>query len=282
MPNDILSLWSSQRRSARFDEETRELTVRARQVALTLVACASLTGCGSEEDDGITYEDDIGPIFNQRCTTCHYSNTPIGVDIQNPFNPGRGLVNAPNSWAAPDAYPGVTHEFNVVPFEPDNSFLMDKITGELPAGGEGGAPMPLQISPLDAQELETLEQWILDGAQPGTFFEQNVRPIFGSEDSPGAYYGGKCIYCHYTGSPNPLDLSNPFDPENGLVDVDATYVGDMVRVRPGDPEDSLLMLKVRAQRPESEIGAQMPYSYTALSTTQIDLVRRWIAEGARP
>lgn len=142
--------------------------------------------------------------------------------------------------------------------------------------------MPLQVAPLSANELAVLEQWVTAGARNDEFFESNVRPIFGSEESPRQYYGGKCIFCHYTGSPNPLDLTNPFDEENGLVGVPAVYRGDMLRVQPGSPDDSLLILKVRAQRPESDIGAQMPYSFTELTASQVDIVRRWIAEGARP
>ena len=66
------------------------------------------------------------------------------------------------------------------------------------------------------------------------------------------------------------------------MNVDATYRGDMVRVLPGDPDNSLLILKVRAQRPDSDIGAQMPYSYNPLTDSQVDLVRQWIVEGAKP
>lgn len=293
MPNDFSSLWSSPRRSARASRvrgmrDARSvggshlLAARACWAAFAALASIALPSCGGEEDNEVTYNDDVRPIFNRRCTTCHYSSTPIGVDIQNPFTPERGLVFAPNSWATADAYPGLTDTQNVVPFEPDNSFLIDKLTGNLPVGGEGGEPMPFQVPPLDAAEIATLEQWITDGAKDDAFFQQSVRPIFGSEDSPGQYYGGKCIFCHYSGSPNPLDLSNPFDENNGLVDVPAVYRGDMVRVAPGSPDDSLLILKVRAQRPESDIGAQMPYSYTELSASQIDVVRQWIAEGARP
>jgi hypothetical protein len=287
MPNDFSSLWSSPRRSARFFESSffegsHLLAARARRAAVALLAVLALPGCGGEEDNEVTYNDDVRPIFNRRCTTCHYSSSPLGVDIQNPFSPERGLVFTHNSWSQPDAYPGRTDEFNVLAGDPDNSFVIDKITGDLPDDGAGGAKMPFQVSPLSASELATLEQWVADGAKNDDFFVRNVRPIFGSEDTPGEYFNGKCIFCHYAGSPNPLDLSNPFDAENGLVNVPATYRGDMLRVQPGSPEDSLLILKVRAQRPESDIGAQMPYSYTDLTTSQIDVVRQWIAEGARP
>jgi hypothetical protein len=298
MPNDFSSLWSSPRRSARFFlwrgrpnprafleasvlDRGHALAVRTRWVALAALALTGLPSCGGEEDTEVTYNDDIKPIFNRRCTTCHYSSTRIGVDIENPFAPERGLVASLNSWNAEPAHAGKTPERNVVPFQPENSFLIDKLTGDLPADGGGGEPMPFQVPPVDANELAILEQWVTDGAKNDPFFEQNVRPIFGSEASNNQYYGGKCIFCHYSGSPNPLDLSDPFG-RNGLVNVDASYRGDMKRVLPGSPEDSLLILKVRAVRPESDIGAQMPYSFTELTASQIDTVRQWIVEGARP
>ena len=280
MPNDYLSLWSSPRRSARFFEGTTKLAVCARWSIVAVLACFALPGCGGEEDDGITFDDDVQPIFNRRCTTCHHPSSPIGVDIQNPFDAERGLVNSLNSWD--EAYPDDNLPArNVVPFEPENSFLIDKLTGELPVNDHGGSAMPLQVPPVTPQELALLEQWVTEGAEDGPLFQNSIRPIFGSENSPREYYGGKCIFCHYTGSPNPLDLSNPFG-DNGLVDVPATYRGDMMRVLPGDPEQSLLILKVRAERPGSDIGAQMPYSYNALTPSQLDVVRQWIVEGARP
>jgi hypothetical protein len=286
MPNDFLSLWSSPRRSARIFEGNHQLVYRAAAAACVVLSSLALSGCGAEEDDGVTYGDDIQPLFNRRCTTCHHPTTPIGVDIQNPYAPERGLVNAINSWDEAHPEDGMP-AFNVVPFEPENSFLIDKLTGELPVdpgdgtGPHGGAAMPLQIQPLSQPDLDVLEQWVTEGAQPGAFFNNNVATIFGSEASVGAFYGGKCIFCHYEGSPNPLNLSDPFGPD-GLVNVDATYRADMKRVLPGDPDQSLLILKVRALEPNSDYGAQMPYSYGALTASQVDTVRQWILEGARP
>jgi hypothetical protein len=113
MPNDFSSLWSSSRRSAgarrvrerparRVFEGCHQLAARARWAALAALALIALPGCGGEEDNEVTYNDDVRRIFNRRCTTCHESSTPIGVnivDIQNPFAPERGLVFAPNRWA---------------------------------------------------------------------------------------------------------------------------------------------------------------------------------------
>lgn len=281
MPNDYLSLWPSPRRSARFFEGTAKLFDRARWAACVVLSSVAVPGCGGESDTSITYGDDIQPLFDQRCSTCHHPSSPIGVDIQNPFAPERGLVNAVNSWYVEDPTGGLPDQ-NVVPFEPENSFLMNKLTGDLPVNGKGGEAMPAQIPAVTPEEVAVLEQWVTDGALPGTYFEDNVRPIFGRQDGrPLEFYSGKCIFCHYANSPNPLDLSDPFGP-NGLVNVDASYRGNMVRVLPGSPEDSLLILKVRAVRPDSDIGAQMPYSFNPLTTDQVATVRQWILEGAKP
>jgi hypothetical protein len=257
-----------------------KLSRRAARVACVVLTSVTLPSCGGESDTSTTYEDDIQPLFNQRCNTCHHPSTPIGVDIQNPFAPERGLVNSENSWYVANPAGGLA-ERNVVPFQPENSFLIDKLTGDLPVNGSGGSSMPYQIPPLAPEEIAVLEQWVTDGAQNNDYFENNVRPIFGREDAgPGPFYAGRCIFCHYTGSPNPLDLSNPFG-DDGLL-VGASYRANMNRVEPGSPEDSLLILKVRAVRADSDIGAQMPYSFNSLTTAQVDTVRQWILEGARP
>ena len=135
--------------------------------------------------------------------------------------------------------------------------------------------MPLQIPPLTEGELTTFETWVAQGAREADFAP--VEAIIGSETQ----ISGKCIFCHYAGTPNPPNLSDPFGPE-GLVNVKALYRADMVRVLPGDPERSLLIQKVRLNVPDSEYGAQMPYSYNPLTTRQLDTVRQWILEGALP
>jgi hypothetical protein len=248
----------------------------------------TVSACGGEEDDGVTYDDDVQVLFSNRCTTCHHAGSPINVDIQNPFNPETGLVNSNNTWAEewPEDYatlPSGQYTRNVVPGDPDNSFLMAKLTGELDVipRDHGGAAMPLQIPRLTEAEVGVLETWITNGAQNDDYFTANVRPIFGAEED-GLFFNGKCVFCHYEGSSSPnLNLEDPFGP-NGLVDVPTTYRGASVRVVPGNPDESFLMLKVRATAPDSVVGAPMPYSYALLTERQIDTVRQWIVEGARP
>lgn len=260
---------------------------------LGLPACA-------EEDDGVTYDDDVRPIFNRRCTTCHRTGSPIQVDIQNPFAEvecvgtgaeevcNGGLVNMRNTWS--QRYPNETPARNVVPGDPDASFLMLKLTGDLPSNGHGGEPMPLQVEWTSKDEdIQLLEDWITAGAPNGSFtsgqatrnFDPDVREIFGTQDGR-SYTGGKCLFCHYENTPNPPNLNDPFSGEDGIVNVRALWRGDRLRVVPGNPEDSFLIQKVKADRAQSDIGAQMPYSYSALTPTQVETVRQWILQGALP
>jgi hypothetical protein len=221
------------------------------------------------------------------------------VNIQNPFASvdcvmeggemicNGGLVNMPNSWAARDPR---LPEFNVVPGDPDASFLLMKLSGELPSNGDGGEPMPLQVEweTKDA-DIALLEDWISAGATNGSFasdqgtrnFDPDITNIFGTQEGR-SYTGGKCLFCHYEDTPNPPNLNAPFSPVDGVVNVRASYRADSFRVVPGNPEDSFLIQKVKAERATAELGAQMPYSYGALTTTELETVRQWILEGALP
>jgi hypothetical protein len=294
MPKDILSLKSFLPRSGKTFRGRSSLgqlpgTVLA---GLALLASSVLAGCGGEQDESITYSKRIRPLFEDRCATCHRAGSPISVDIQNPFAQSDGLVTSVNSWSV--SYPGETLQRNVVPFDPDNSFLMRKISpNALPTNGHGGSSMPPQLPPLadDGPEIATLRQWITLGANNDSFFTSQVRPIFGDVNDTQSIFqlaangqpdpSGKCILCHYQGAPNPLDLTDPFGVD-GLVNVKASYRPDRVRVVPRDPEQSFLIDKVTADMPMSEIGRQMPTSFEPLTVTQIELVRQWILEGARP
>lgn len=288
MPNHFSSLWPSPRRSARPVEGAIEFFARTASIALPLLASVTVSACGGETDDSVTYDDDVQVLFAQRCTTCHHASSPINVDIQNPFTPETGLVYSNNTWAEewPADYASLNGRYtrNVVPGDPDSSFLMAKLTDaydQIP-NNHGGEVMPLQIPRLTEAEVGVLETWITNGAQDDAYFADNVKPIFGSEENGGLFFNGKCVFCHYEGSGNPfLDLNDPFGP-NGLVGVDSTRRGDAVRVVPFNPDESFLMLKVRATIPDSVVGAPMPYSFARLTDQQVDTVRQWIVEGALP
>lgn len=84
--------------------------------------------------------------------------------------------------------------------------------------------------------------------------------------------------CHAGGSPQlGLDLSAGQAFSN-IVNVASTEQPSLLRVAPGDPENSYLLQKIRGDMSIS--GAQMPLGRAALSAANIELVRQWIDEGA--
>jgi len=64
-----------------------------------------------------------------------------------------------------------------------------------------------------------------------------------------------------------------------LVSVTASGNQDFQRVVPDDPDNSYLVLKVEG---DPRAGARMPLGRAALSGENIQLIRRWIEQGALP
>jgi hypothetical protein len=253
----------------------------SRFAAPSLVLLLAL-GCAGKDEGGVTYAEDILPMLHD-CALCHSPGAPFGPgldqgpDVVNAYSLPDGLAVAPNYWMVAGL------ERLVVPGEPDKSFLLTKIDAALgPFPEDAGDPMPLQLPALTQEELESVEQWVRNGAQLAEYYAQ-VAPLFVVPIAPGV--AGRCNVCHFKGTPNPPDLTDPFGPE-GIVGVRSTFRSDLMRVAPGDPEASLLVLRLRAsthkEPPNSEIGAPMPKPVLSLSETQVALVRQWIAEGAHP
>ncbi len=87
--------------------------------------------------------------------------------------------------------------------------------------------------------------------------------------------------CH-RGSRPPADLSLAREvAHRELVGVPATGVDGWVRVVPGQPEVSYLMVKIGGiEGPLGDGGDYMPPNSPLLCDEKIDAVRRWIAAGA--
>jgi hypothetical protein len=86
-----------------------------------------------------------------------------------------------------------------------------------------------------------------------------------------------CNGCHV--GPNApaglrLDAANSFAM---LVGVQSTQVPTLLRVKPGDPDNSYLVQKIDGR---ATVGGRMPLGRAPLPQASIDLVRSWIAAGA--
>lgn len=105
-------------------------------------------------------------------------------------------------------------------------------------------------------------------------FRRDIRPIIERPDGPPA----GCRRCHYRA----LSSAQGFE----LGGLDLTTLGTLRKggissgrtiVVPGNPEASVIVQKLEGTYAR---GERMPKGLTPLSRGEIDLVRRWIAEGA--
>jgi hypothetical protein len=92
-----------------------------------------------------------------------------------------------------------------------------------------------------------------------------------------------CSVCHIGGgAPEGLRL-DAADSFNLLVGVPSTEVPSLLRVKPGDPDNSYIIQKLEGH---AAVGAQMPdgcpTSQPCLTTSTIAFIRQWITNGAPP
>lgn len=88
-----------------------------------------------------------------------------------------------------------------------------------------------------------------------------------------------CSVCHVGGgAPEGLRL-DAADSYNLLVGVPSTEVPSILRVKPGDPDNSYIIQKLEGH---AAVGAQMPFGGPYLSTSTIAFIRQWITDGAQP
>ncbi|MGB0132763.1 hypothetical protein [Dokdonella sp.] len=124
------------------------------------------TGCESIASIPITWNIDytttIQDVFSNRCSNCHvdHAGSPSGdLDLDPEFS-WDNLVNAPSN-----SQPG---RFLVVPGQPLNSVLFEKLNCDLPDAGDR---MPRARPPLAPAEQALIFDWIMLGApfQPTDF-----------------------------------------------------------------------------------------------------------------
>ena len=130
----------------------------------------------------------------------------------------------------------------------------------------------------------------LSACAPGSGEGLNVsgRPVGESGDVPLAatlesiqvnLFDASCTLCH-SGAAAPLglrlDAGNSF---TNLVGVPSAQVGSLLRVDPGDPDNSYLIRKLEGTASEGQL---MPLGGPPIPQATIDFVRQWISDGALP
>ena len=92
-----------------------------------------------------------------------------------------------------------------------------------------------------------------------------------------------CSVCHAGGgAPEGLRL-DAVNSYNLLVGVPSTEVPSLLRVKPGDPDNSYIIQKLEGH---AAVGAQMPFgcptTQACLTASTIAFIRQWITDGAPP
>lgn len=89
----------------------------------------------------------------------------------------------------------------------------------------------------------------------------------------------RCVMCHVEGAEQG-QLSLYPDAWAQLVGVPSTQA-PLKRVEPGAPDKSYLYLKLLGKQAEAGgSGLQMPFQQDALSPAELELLRKWIQQGA--
>lgn len=116
------------------------------------------------------------------------------------------------------------------------------------------------------------------GDSPAAISEEETTVSFSSDIRP--LLRQRCAVCHVTGQEPGLMSLVPANAYDALVDQDSVQ-SELKRVAPGNPEQSYLYHKLVGSHLEAGgEGLQMPFAAPPLNDKQIDLVRRWILEGA--
>ena len=193
----------------------------------------------------VDFKTDVLPIMEQHCLVCHHEPPQAGLRLDTPASILEGGHSGPA----------------IVPGFPDRSLLlMQVVSGQMPFGEEK----------LPDAKIDTLRRWIEEAgdsaevAQATVATETDVLPIFQM----------RCVLCHgKRRQEGGLDLRT----------LDSRLQGGSSgpALVPGKPEESLLLQRVLAgEMPPPDMLFESRVKPP--NETEVALLRKWIAEGARP
>jgi formylglycine-generating enzyme required for sulfatase activity len=135
---------------------------RATRFVFSLLGGLSLFICELSSSLAVDFKEDVQPILERYCLSCHSGKSPDGdCNLSSHKSAFESGVNAPS----------------IVPFEPDNSLLYTMLTVAIddsqlmPPVDAGG--------PLTKEQIETVRAWISEGAKwpDAVRLKPNARPL---------------------------------------------------------------------------------------------------------
>ncbi|MBF0371043.1 MAG: hypothetical protein HQL52_16460 [Magnetococcales bacterium] len=192
------------------------------------------------------------------CIVCHSSNKPEhsyrGLDLSTCEGMLRGSTEEP---PRPVLLPG----------NPEESTLVQRLTSNrMPLG----SPF---FQDVDSPAIETVKNWINDGAKKGEHFDKNVLPLFSSPDAFGGEF--PCTECHP--STNGLSLTSHRNIMRGAFYKSRKKEGLPIQpvVIPGDAERSPLYQRLTTNRMPPGISPGEDINHP-----NIQILTRWVKQGA--
>jgi hypothetical protein len=167
--------------------------------------------------------------------------------------------------------PGLFEELKATP----GTLCTEPATVTVATGGKKKAQLVMKVQGAHGSQRFAFVCQQPKKAKGATFAKDIQKKIFDSTCATPSCHGGGVASAD-------LDLSDGAAYAN-LVDVPVTNEGakalHLLRVAPGDPDDSFLVLKLEGKLAAGE-GVQMPLVGGPLPAAAIDTIRRWIAAGA--
>ncbi|PYT06399.1 MAG: hypothetical protein DMF49_11270 [Acidobacteria bacterium] len=109
--------------------------------------------------------------------------------------------------------------------------------------------------------------------------EEQLRPTLKSLQAN--VFGPICADCHNPSGIGPFPMVTEEDTYQNTVNVESFEVPGVLRVAPGDPENSYLVWKIEGRKTISYDRMPPPYSANPpLTNDQISTIREWIKRGA--
>jgi mono/diheme cytochrome c family protein len=136
------------------------------------------------------------------------------------------------------------------------------------AGTEKAAAEATEVEAVsDSPEAEVVE------TPTEVSFAAQVAPIFAA----------KCNACHHPDNAVKVDLTQPFDPEVGIINRPNSWTrsSKSILVVPGDAGASALIWKVEQTELDHKTdGDPMPWHIDPLTAQELEDLRQWILQGA--
>jgi len=129
--------------------------------AFVLLACAGdgTTDPGNGPGNATaTFAGDVQPIFTANCafSGCHGGGSPAQGMNLSAGQAYQSIVGVPSV-----ELPSMDR---IEPGQPDQSYLVNKIQGTQASVGGSGQRMPLGMSPLSQDDIDTIRSWVEAGA----------------------------------------------------------------------------------------------------------------------